>query len=285
MTTVVVNGFFVGLVYALLGVGIVVIYRGARVINFAYSETGMIAAFVFADLWLSDGRPMVLALIAGLTLATAIGALTEVLVARPLRNEPPVIAMVGTFGVASLLLVYAGRRWGLNPRFMEPLIGGTGVRFGGVTIQPGQLLILGVSAALLSALALVYRYSSFGLRLRATALDPDAAAQVGVNVDRTAMATWALGGLLAGISAILVAPLVGFSVFFMTGLLARGIAAALVGGLTSVWGAACSGVLIGIAEGVIGYATPVSGVTEAAVAVFIIVLLLVRPSGLVRGAY
>ena len=285
MATVVVNGIFVGLIYALLGVGLVVIYRGARVINFAYGETGMLGAFVFADLWMIDGRPMALAVGAGLALATVIGALTEVLVARPLRREPAVVGMVGTFGVGSLILVFAGRRWGLNPRFMEPLVAGDGIRVAGVTIQPTQLLILGATATLLASLGVLYRFTSFGLRLRATAIDPDAAAQVGVNVDRTSMSTWALGGLLAGVSAILVAPLVGFSVFFMTGLLARGIAAALVGGLTSVWGAAVAGVLLGVGEGVIGYTTPVAGITEAAVAVFIIVLLLVRPSGLVRGAY
>lgn len=284
MTTAIVSGFFVGLIYALLGVGLVVVYRGSRVINFAHGETGMIAAFVFADLS-GDGRPLLLALCVALALGTGLGAATEVLVARPLRKESPITAMVGTVGVASLLVVYATRRWGLSPRFVEPLVAGSGPRIAGITIQRGQLLILAVAAVSLAGLAVLYRYSSFGLRLRATALDPDAAAQVGVNTDRTSMATWALGGVVAAASAILIAPLVAFHVFFMTGLLVRGIAAALVGGLTSIWGAALAGVTLGIAEGVIGYSSPVTGITEAAIAVFIIVLLLVRPSGLVRGAY
>src|SRR5438874_7267394 len=102
MSTVVVNGFFQGLVYGLLAVGLVVIYRGARVINFAYGETGMIGAFVFADLWLTHGWPLLLALVVSLLLSTVVGGITEVVVARPLRREPPIVAMVGTFGVASL---------------------------------------------------------------------------------------------------------------------------------------------------------------------------------------
>ncbi len=285
MLTVVIDGFFVGLIYALFGVGLVVIYRGSRVINFAFGETGMISAFVFADLWAGQRRPLLLCLLAALALAMTLGAATERIVARPLRNEPRLVTMVGTLAVQALLLVYATGHWGLNPRFVPPLIQGGGVRLADLTIQPEQLLILGVAGALLAGLGALYRFTSFGLRLRATAIDPAAAAQVGINTDHMATATWALGGLLAAIAAILIAPLVAFHVYFMTLLAVPGIAAALVGGLTSLWGAAMAGVLLGIAEGVIGYVTPVGGTVDLFVSAFIILMLLVRPTGLVRSAY
>ena len=285
MSTVILNGAFIGLIYALLGMGLVVIYRGARIINFAYAETGMLAAFVFSSLWLTHHWPLALALGLGLVVSTALGAATEVLVVRPLRHEPPVVAMVATVGVASLLLVFATRTWGLQPKFMQPLLSGAGWRVAGFTIQPTQLLILVVGVLLMLTLGAIYRYTAFGLRLRATALDSDAAAQIGINTELTSMITWGLGGLIAGISAILIAPLVAFHVFFMTGLFARGIAAALIGGLTSLWGAACAGILLGVGEGVIGYVSPITGLTDTLIAVCIIALLLARPNGLVRSAY
>ena len=285
MTTVIVNGLFVGLVYGLLAVGLVVIYRGSRIINFAYGETGMIGAFVFSELWVDHHVPLLLAMVAGVALSAALGAVTEVALIRPLRGQPPLNAMVGTLAVAALILSYASRRYGLYPRFLPPLVGGKGIHAVGVTVSPNQLVILAVAAVLLAALGALYRYGSFGLRLRATALDPFAAGMVGVNTELTSVATWALAGGLAGLSGILIAPSVSFSVFFMSTLLLRSVAAALVGGLTSVSGAFAAGIALGVAEGVIGYVSPIKGIVEVGLAGFVIVLLLVRPSGLVRSAY
>lgn len=285
MTTVVVNGIFTGLVYGLLAVGLVVVYRGTRIINFAYGETGMIGAFVFSELWVGSGIALVVALVAGVLASAGVGALTEVVLVRPLRGQPPLTAMVGTLAVASLILTFASRRYGVNPRFLPPLAGGDGVRVLGQGIRPGQLVILGAVLGVIAGLAALYRWTSFGLRLRATAVDPLAAGLVGVDTDRTSLATWALAGGLAGLSAIVIAPSVAFGVFFMTSLLLRSVAAALVGGLTSIGGAFGAGIVLGVAEGVIGYVSPVTGVVEVLLAGFVIVLLLMRPSGLVRSAY
>jgi branched-chain amino acid transport system permease protein len=285
MLTVVVNGLFTGLVYGLLAVGLVVVYRGSRIINFAYGETGMIGAFVFSELWVTNHVPLAFAVVIGIALSAAIGAATEVVLVRPLRGQPPLNAMVGTLAVAALILAFATRRWGLNPRFLPPLVSGEGIQIGSISLSPTQLLILVVSLLLLAGLWALYRFGSFGLRLRATALDPMAAGLVGVNTESASMATWALAGALAGVSGILVAPSVAFSVFFMTTLLLRSVAAALVGGLTSISGAFCAGIVLGVAEAVIGYVSPVRGIVEVLLAGFVIVLLLVRPSGLVRSAY
>ena len=285
MITVVVNGFFVGLVYGLLAVGLVVIYRGSRVINFAYGETGMIGAFVFSELWVTRHVALLIAVVAGVALSAAVGALTEVALVRPLRGQPPLSVMVGTLAVAAVVLTFATRRYGLTPHYLPPLVDGDGVRLLGVNIAPAQLLILVVTVVVLAALSALYKFGSFGLRLRATALDPRAAALVGVNTDVTSVSTWALAGALAGLSGILIAPAVAFSVFFMTSLLLRSVAAALVGGLTSIRGAMAAGIVLGVVEGVIGYVSPVKGIVEVAVAAFVIGLLLVRPAGLVRSAY
>ena len=285
MSTVVPNGFFVGLVYALVGVGLVFLYRGSRVVNFAYGEIGMVGAFVLAELWVDHGVSLLLAVLAGLAVAGALGATTEIAVVRPLRDQPRLAVMVGTLGVSALLQVVAVRRWGPTPRAFPALLDGEGVRLLGLTVQPAQLLILVVSILVISALGLLYRYTDFGLRLRATAIDPYAAGMSGVNTNAASLATWTLAGVLSGLTAIVIAPLVAFHVYYMTGLVLRGIAAALVGGMTSIGGAVLAGITIGIAEGVIAYTTPVNGIVEAALSLFMIVLLLVKPTGLVRARY
>lgn len=292
MSAVVLNGVFVGLIYGLLGVGLVVVYRGSRVVNFAYGETGMLGAFLFTDLRFSSasiGLPhdhgLWLALPTGVVVAAVLGVLTERLVVRPLRNAPRIRPLVGTFAVASLFFVYAARRWGLNPRYTAPLLKGEGFEIVGLRVQPQQLIILLVSVLVLTGLWGLYRFTPFGLRLRATALDPYASGLVGVDVNRTSMASWALAGGLSGFSAILIGPLVSFNVAFMTTLTTRGLAAALVGGLTNVGGAFASGVLIGMTEAIVAYTSPISGTTDVVIAVFILLLMVLRPVGLFRSAY
>lgn len=293
MNAVVLNGVFVGFIYGLIGVGLVVCYRGSRVVNFAYGETGMIAAFVFTDIRFGTGtvgmvvndHGLWVAFPVAIALAAAIGMATEFFIVRRMRESPRIVPLVGTFAVGTLLLTYGLRRWGTTVRHTEPVIDGAGFRVLGLQVQPEQVLIGVVTAVVLAGFWAAYRFTSFGLRLRATALDPYAAGLIGVNVNMTSMTTWALAGALAGVSAILIGPLVTFNVLFMATLAIRGLAAALVGGLTSISGAFTAGILIGVAEGVIAFKSPVSGITDAALAVTILVLMIVRPTGLVRSAY
>jgi branched-chain amino acid transport system permease protein len=288
---VVVSGFFVGLIYGLLAVGFVIVYRGSRVVNFAYGETGMIAAMVFADLRFGTANSLgalgaasavdhgiVIALPVAVLLAAAVGAMTEVVVVRPLRSAPRVQVLVGTLAVDALLLAVAADRWGTATRFIRPLVAGSGIQLGTITVAPEQLLILAAAVIVLAGLSAMYRWTPFGLRMRATALDPYAAGLLGVNVNATSMATWALAGGLAGLSAILIAPLGAFTILYMLPLTARGLAAFLLGGLTSITGAFVAGIALGIGEAVIAYETPISGITDLAVACCVLVVLFLRRS-------
>ena len=291
MSVVVLNGVFVGLIYGLLAVGLVVTYRVSRIVNFAYGETGMLCAFVFFAIRL-DPTPtrlvdhgIVVALPAAMLLGAGIGALMERVIARPLRSNPVLNGMVGTIATSLLFITIGVDLWGPDVRVTKPILGGKGVSVFGLAVSPQQLLIGACTLAILGGLGAVYRFSSFGLRLRATAIDPYAAGLAGINTDTTAMGTWALAGALAAISAILIAPLVAMNVVFMTFLALRSFAAALLGGLTSLVGAFCAGLLLGVAEGIITFKSPISGMTDALVAVGVLALLLVRPAGLVRASY
>jgi branched-chain amino acid transport system permease protein len=217
--------------------------------------------------------------------AAALGAATEFFVARPLRSAPRVQVLVGTLAVGAFLFAFAVDHWGTDARFIKPIVAGEGVKLGSIQVSPGQLLILAVVVVVLALLAAIYRFTPFGLRMRATALDPYAAGLIGVNVNATSMATWALAGGLAGLSAILIAPLGAFNVTFMITLTVRGLAATLLGGLTSLMGAFTAGILLGVAEAVIAFKSPVSGVTDLVIACSVLAVLFVRPTGLFRSAY
>lgn len=291
MAAVALSGLFVGIIYGLLAIGLVLTYQVSRIVNFAYGELGMLAAFVYLDLRL--GRDVVnvqengllIAIPVALVMGAALGALLELLVARPLREDPTVKGMVATIAVSLLFITIGIQRWGADVRPTKPLVEGSGITVFDLTITPSQLLIAACAGVLLGALAVVYRYTSVGLRLRATAMDSYGAALSGIDINRTAMGVWAAAGALAAVSAVLITPLASASVLFMTLLALRSFAAALLGGLTSLVGAFAGGVFLGVLEGVVAFVSPVSGVTDAAVAVLIIVLMLVRPGGLVRAAY
>jgi branched-chain amino acid transport system permease protein len=249
---------------------------------------------IFADLRFGRGgvvgggtvdHGLIVALPVAIAAAVVIGGATEVLIARPLRNSPRVQVLVGTLAVGSLLYAFAVHEWGTDARLVKPLLNGTGVRIGGVLVSPEQLLILATAVVALSGLSLAYRLTPFGLRMRATALDPYAAGLLGVNVNMTSMATWAIAGGFAGVCAILIAPMGAFNTSFMVALTVRGLAAALVGGLSSISGAFLAGVVIGIFEAVIAFKSPVSGIADLVVACGVLLVLFVRPSGLMRSAY
>src|SRR5205085_11030420 len=112
LLVVVLNGGFFGLIYGVFAVGLVIVYRGARVINFAHGEIGMVGAFVFDELWRDRGVGLGLALIAGIAFSSAVAAATDRFFISPLRTKPRVNSLVVTIAVSGLLLFAAGRRCG-----------------------------------------------------------------------------------------------------------------------------------------------------------------------------
>jgi branched-chain amino acid transport system permease protein len=282
MSSVLTAGLFMGILYGMLTTSIVVVYRGSRVLNFAFAPIGMIGAFAFSEAWTTKRLPLGVALGVGVGVSALLGLVVERFVIRPLRGRAELAPMLSTAAVGSVLLVFATRRWGSTPRPAPPLIEGPGVHIGSVFVQRQQLLLAGVTLLALALLTLLNNATTFGLRMRAVAIDPYAAGLSGVNVSTTSAVIWLLGGALAGLAGILVAPLVAFSVVFMSGLALRAIAAALIGGLGNVALAFAAAVGLGLSEAFIGYKSPVTGVVEATLAVLVIAIVLIRPAGLGR---
>ncbi len=275
----------IGSIYGIVALGLVLVYKGSRVVNFAHGEMGMLGAFVVLTLWSEHHWPFPLAAILGVLASGAAGLTTELVVVRRTHGASKLTVLVATLAVAGILQFIGTEVWGLDPKFIQSPLKGRGLVLGQIVLTPPRLLVLGTAAVLSLLLFAVFRYTGFGLAFRATALDDYAARLVGVNVRRISSITWTGGAMLSGIAAILVAPLVSFHVFFMTLLFLRAVTAALVAGMTNLPGAFAAGLLVGVAESLLVKFTTQSGVVEAALFGLIVAILALRPQGLFRAEY
>ncbi len=274
------GGIAVGMVYAAIALSLVLIWRGTRVLN--YSQGGM-AMFTTYVAWLvirnthSYWAGFVVALASGLVL----GAILERSVVRPTVGKSPLNSVIVTIGLLIFLEGLAGIIYGGQYRSFPAAYSVHGLRIGGLAlgISPDDVFIaLAVLAAAL-ILALVFRYTSVGLRLRATAFSPGVARLLGIRIGRVLTLGWALAGLFGALAGVLVTPSTFLYPNSMDAIFVLGFTAAVIGGLESPVGAVAGGVLLGI---VLSYAGGYLG-NDLVLGYGLIVLglvLMVRPSGL-----
>lgn len=279
MSTILSNGLVIGAIYGLVALGITLVYKKSGVLNFAHGEVGMVGAFVFYVLFVEQHLPYLLAAGAGIAVSAVLGCATFLLLAR--RRNDPLNMLIGTLAVAGTLVFFANEIWGPDQHYVPPPLAGVRVDIAGLHFVGPRLLVLLAGIALAAVFLVLFRTSRLALLFRASASDPYAAELMGVNVTRLDVVTWTVAGALAGIAAVLVAPLVGFDIFFMTLLAIRGFAAALLAGLTNVPGSLAAGLAIGLAEATLTRQTTQPGLPEAAL-VGLIVLFLLRPQATVR---
>jgi len=263
---VVALGLVTGLTYALLGVGIVVVYRSARVLNFAHGEMGAMAAGlmpVAVSNWGWNYWPtLILALAAG----AAAGAFTELVVMRKLAKAPRLIVMVATIGVSQLFFAIGAfiPKEGELGSAVFPTPFDVSVTIGRLRLTSGYLMILLLVPLLTAGLALFFRYTRLGLASRAAAENADAAALSGVPIRKVSLAVWVLAGLLAAGAAILLGPTQPVVQRAAVGpaLMLRGLAAAMLGGLANLPRVFAAGVAIGVVELIVAWNYPSGGVLE-----------------------
>ncbi len=245
-------GLGLGGIYALAAQGIVLVYRGSGVLNFAHGAMAAVGAFAYVE---ADeaGWGTIPSVLAGVLLAAVVGALVHLLVMRPLRNASALTRLVATLGVLTVLqsaLVGWPFDFGDTQRFVPGFLPGGVVEFGSseISVSQDRLWILGIATVLSLALWAVYRFTRFGIVTRAVAENDEVAASLGRSPDVVATVNWAAGAGLAGLAGILVVPIIGLSVNQILLLLVPALAAALVGNFTSFPLTLLGGVLIGIIE-------------------------------------
>jgi sulfate-transporting ATPase len=242
-------GFGVGSLYALAALGLIVIYRGSGVLNFALGAIGMAGAYLWYELRVNHGWPFAAAAIVAVLFSMAIGVLTHLVLMRPLRRASPMVRVIATLGLMITLQAIAVLRYQATPRFVSSALP-TNVWHihGNIVISADRVILLGIAAAFTAALWWLYRYARFGLGTTAVAENQRAAASLGWSPDAIAAVNWALGCGLAGLAAILIAPIATLQPTVMTNLVLAATAAALVAGFRSFPVALAVGVVMGIAQ-------------------------------------
>ncbi len=252
-----------GMIYALIAIGFIIIYKATDVINFAQGPLLLLGAYL-GYAFLSLGLPVWL----GIGLALGVAALVGVAIARfalrPLIGEPVISMIMATVALSSILHALIQGIWGVRPRNFP--------------LNVDRPVVIGVAAVSLVALGWFFRRSREGLAMRAVADDQQAAMSVGVSLPRTLSIAWALASAAAALGGILLAGLVGVSQD-ITAIGLRVFPVVILGGLDSIVGAVIGGALIGLVEAYAGGYVGM-GVQTLVPYALLLVVLMVRPYGL-----
>lgn len=282
-----VNGIIFGAPYSLLALGLVLVYKGSRVFNFAQGEFGTVGAFM--ALLLQSHVPLVVAVIVGVVAGAAMGLAVERVVVQPLFDAPKVTLLVATAAVALGAIALQLAIGDAEIRTLRPLVSGDAFVIANVPVLWQQLLIILALAFLALVLWLFFTRTDLGLAVLAASQEPTATNLVGISVRRISALVWGMAALLGAVAGVLVAPVAQLTPGFGTsGLLIFGFVAAVVGGMTSLPGAVLGGLLVGMVQAFTAlYVQDISWVSDQItspelVALFIVLVgvLAVRPAGL-----
>lgn len=277
------NGLVLGFLYALVGIGLSMVYGILRMINFAHGEilmTGVFLALPVSAL----GAPAWLVLLAGVAGSTAVGLLVQTAIYRPLLKSPEVTLLVASLGVSLLLQNVVLMLTSPQPKRPEPApFLDEPFRLGEVVLRNVDLAIVLLALAAMLATHLFLKHTRHGRALRALAQDMNAARMMGVRVPFMVMICFLIGSALAGVAGVLIGYKYGHlipSSGFLPGL--KGFVAAVIGGIGSFPGAVVGGIILGLLETfLVGYLPDsLAQFRDGYVFLALILVLLVRPSGL-----
>ncbi len=305
-------GLGFGALYALAAQGVVLIYRGSGIINFAQGAIGMIGAFIYYELHyhpLEAGGSLPEtrfgfwpALVVGVLVSALLGLLTYWLVMRPLRHASPLARLVATLGVLTILTTLAATGpeilglfdWGATPISLPTFYPTDVFDLGGdITLSYASVIVLAVTAGITIAAWLIYRFTRFGLATTGVAENQRSASAIGWSPDLVGGVNWAVGAGLGGLAGILVIPFFGgLNVYQLTSLVLAALAAALVGRFISFPVTFAAGIFIGVLQSTLAHyldkvdqlASAANGISQSAPFLVIVAYLAVRGTALpVRG--
>lgn len=279
-------GLSLGGIIALAALGIVLVYRVTGVLNFANGAMGMFSTFIAWDVyWNHSDHSFWVALIAALTFSLLLGVVLQWAVFYWLAGRTALVKAVVTIGVLLVLQAAAALIWG-NTQYHLPLaIPGsqTIITIAQVPVSVSQILIIVVTVALALGLAAFLRYTRLGTAMRAVSEDSGTARLWGISVGWVGTVSWMLGSAVAALAGILITPFINFDTVSLTVLVLDALAAALIGGLTSLTLTVAGGFLLGLLETyprLLGGSVSLGFSKVIAIAVILAVLLLRRQSSI-----
>jgi branched-chain amino acid transport system permease protein len=316
----VVAGLFAGAVYALYGQGITLVYKATRVPNFAHGAVGTVGAFVFFKLW--DGTasrllipelhfkipftgvnwdpdppavPFALALILAVAVSILLGLAIERFAMRYLTDAPTISLIVATIGLFIIITGLAIDLFDQQTETVKPIIDDSIYEVAGLRFFTTDVVVAVLALALAIGLGAFFRFTNLGIAIRATADSRETSRLLGINADRVAAFSWAVGSVLATLSAILIVSRGNrqLDFFALTLLILPGFTAAMFGGFTSLVGTFLGGLALGVAQNLfIGIRWPTEGLQEAFSAagapqfvsfLVVVIVLMTRPKFIFKG--
>ncbi|MDF8357666.1 branched-chain amino acid ABC transporter permease [Ensifer adhaerens] len=279
------SGITNGFVYALIGIGLAVIFKGTRIINAMQGEFAMIGGIVAVFAFQHNGVPYVVAAFMGVLAGAGSGWLIDVLfvramMARKAGEESFLLLTIGlAFTASAAVLYFVGR-----DSYLLPSIGGAGVvEILGAFMPVHALWLIMIAIVVVILLRRFYTRSVVGLSMAAASINPDGAATNGINVALMRSYTFMLGGAVGALAGILVTPLISMNYHMGITLTLKGFAAAILGGLANPLGAVFGGLVIGMTEAlaVVGLS---SGYKDVAAMTLMIIMMIFMPNGLLGGS-
>jgi branched-chain amino acid transport system permease protein len=264
-----VTGLGIGAGYALVGSGLVAIYRVTRVVNFAQGAFAVLAAMTASTL-LAARLPHGLAEVLAIAVAAGAGLLVG-LVAIGKRGTSPRSSLIVTLGLGVLAYAVEVLIWGDQPRSFPGVAGA--VEIGTARVPTQYLLVIGVTVPVFAAMALFFARTDVGKALSACASNPYAARVVGINVTRMGLLSFAIGGALGGLAGVLLTPVQQVTFDSDVTLIVNGFAAAIVAGLTRPTAALLGGLLLGVAQTMVAGYLGGSYQTEVALVLMLVVMV------------
>lgn len=277
-----VNGISLGSVYAIIALGYTMVYGIAKMLNFAHGDVIMVGAYISFCVTQYMGLPALVSVVAAMAVCTLLGIVIERLAYKPLRQATSLAVLITAIGVSYFLQNMALLIWGSNPKSFASV-----VNFGSLRLFGGRLVITSealttvlANIVIMIALTLFTGKTKIGKAMRAVSEDKGAAELMGINVNATISITFAIGSALAAIAGVLLCssyPTLMPTTGSMPGI--KAFTAAVFGGIGSIPGAMIGGILLGIIE-ILGKAYVSTELGDAFVFAVLIVVLLVKPSGL-----
>ncbi len=272
-------------IYAILAQGMVLIYRGSGVLNFAHAAIAAVAAYIFWELHVQNAWAFLPACIAAMAAAAVIGVATHVVIMRPLRQRSSLARVAGTLGLLSILIGAILLIWGDNIQIVGSSLPQKTLHLGGgITVTSDRLLLLGIAVVITGALYALTKYTRAGLAMTGVAENETATAALGWSPDSIAIATWATGAALAGLAGVLAVPITGLQSEQIAPLITFATAAALLGSFYSFGLTLLAALLIGVVSSELTIRLTNPGWASAVPLALIIFTLVVRGTALpIRG--
>jgi branched-chain amino acid transport system permease protein len=276
------NGVLLGLMYALIALGFVLVYKATDAINFAQGEFVMIAGFVVVAFLFAYSAPLAVAVLAGLLAMIGFGFGLERTVLRKLIGRPIIAVVMATIGLAAMLRGIGPLVWGADTKNLALPIPDEPIILGPLFIPPIQIVGAAVSLAFLGIFGWFFLKSRKGIAMRAVADNQQVAMAMGINVERYFALAWAMTGVVSALGGIIWGSLLGVDVHLaLVGF--KVFPVVILGGLDSIPGAIIGGLIVGLVENVAaGYIDPYvgGGTKDFAPYVLMIAALMIRPYGI-----